>query len=161
MTFRFAFRPVARAERALVHSWLAKPHIAEWFYGDGLQNTYRHLDEFLEGAQFLSYWLACDGDHPFAFLITSVADESENAITLDIAIGDEAYLGKGLAQIVIREFLLSQFGDVEEVLIDPEATNLRAVHVYEKVGFSKIRTFVPSHSPHPHYMMRLKMKDLN
>ena len=160
MTFRFTFRPVTRAERGLIHSWLAKPHIAEWFYGDGLQNTYRHLDEFLEGAQFLSYWLACDGDHPFAFLITSVADESKNAITLDIAIGDKAYLGKGLAQSVIREFLLSQFGDVEEVLIDPEATNLRAVHVYEKVGFSKIRTFVPSHSPHPHYMMRLRMENL-
>lgn len=163
--FRFHFKPVAPEYRSLVHSWLALPHVAQWFYGQGLENTLKHLDEFLAGSSFAQYWLAFDKDHPVAFFITSAADEKlkrwraeeGDAITLDMLIGDIDYLGKSLSPILIREFLLSQFPHVKEVLIDPEATNTRAVHVYQKVGFSIVGEFIPSHSPHPHYMMRLSM----
>ena len=75
-------------------------------------------------------------------------------------IGEEDYLGRKLSHVVIKEFLLSEFPEAEEVLIDPEASNSRAVHVYEKVGFKILGEFIPSHSPHPHYMMRLDMQQL-
>ena len=165
------FKPVDAAHRSLVHSWLVQPHVAEWFYGQGLANTFEHLDQFLHGSSQSQYWLAYDKDHPFAFLITSsvckpddklthwCVEEGE-AITLDMLIGDTMYLGKGLSHLLIQEFLLTQFPEVTEVLIDPEATNLRAVHVYQKVGFSILDKFIPSHSPHPHYMMRLNMNEL-
>lgn len=169
--FRFNFKPVDIAHRLLVHSWLAQPHVAEWFYGQGLENTFNHLDEFLQGSSSAQYWLAYDKNHPFAFLITSSVSkpgdeltnwciEEGDAITLDMLIGDTNYLGKGLSSVLIREFLVSQFPHVAEVLIDPEATNLRAVHVYQKVGFAIFGEFIPSHSPNPHYMMRLNMKNL-
>jgi RimJ/RimL family protein N-acetyltransferase len=166
---RFNFKPVDLAQRDLVHHWLTAPHVAEWFYGKGLQNTFRHLDEFLEGTSQSQYWLAYDRNHPFAFFITSQVtkpndeltrwcSEEGDAITLDMLIGDTAYLGKGLSHILIQEFLTGQFSDVVEVLIDPEATNLRAIHVYQKAGFTVVGKFIPSHSPQPHYMMRLSMK---
>jgi RimJ/RimL family protein N-acetyltransferase len=169
--FRFNFRPVDAEHRALVHAWLVQPHVAEWFYGQGLQNTFTHLDEFLQGASQSQYWLGYDKDNPFAFLITSSiakphdelshwCTEKGDAITLDMLIGDMTYLGKGLSHVLIQEFLTSQFSDAAEVLIDPEATNLRAIHVYQKVGFNIVDEFIPSHSPNPHYMMRLSMKKL-
>lgn len=169
--FRFNFKPVDVAHRALVHYWLTLPHVTVWFYGQGLKNTLEHLDEFLKEASSSQYWLAYDQDHPFAFLITSPilkpddelthwCSEEGEAITLDLLIGDTSYLGKGLSPIVIREFLLSQFPQVAEVLIDPEATNKRAIHVYQKAGFKHLGEFIPSHSPHPHCMMQLKMKEL-
>jgi uridine kinase len=169
--FRFNFKHVDAAHRSLVHSWLRQPHVAEWFYGQGLENTFTHLDEFLEGSLQAQYWLAFDSNHPFAFLITSSVRkpddpltrwclEDGDAITLDMLIGDLNYLGKGLSHILIQEFLVSQFPHVAEVFIDPEATNTRAVHVYEKVGFKILGEFIPSHSPHPHYEMRLSMKNL-
>lgn len=169
-TFRFHFTRVAPAQRSLVHNWLRKPHVAEWFYEQGLENTFKGLDEFLCGSSLCQYWLAYDKNHPFAFLITSsVCKPSDalshwcsgegDAITLDMLIGDTNYLGKGLSQLLIREFLVSQFSEVTEVLIDPEATNLRAVHVYQKAGFSILGEFIPSHSPNLHYMMRLSMKN--
>ncbi len=86
--------------------------------------------------------------------------EEGDAITLDMLIGDTEYLGKRLSHVLIQEFLLSQFPHVAEVLIDPEATNLRAVHVYQKVGFRTLGEFIPGHSPNPHYMMRLSMHQL-
>lgn len=165
---RYTFKHLGVDDRALVHSWLAQPHVAEWFYGQGLQNTINHLDKFLEGVSESQYWLGCDNGHPFAFLITSDVKRPDDeltrwcakegpAITLDMLIGDPGYLGKGLSHIVIQEFLASQFPHVSEVLIDPEATNYRAIHVYKKAGFVHLGEFIPSHSPHKHCMMRLDL----
>lgn len=171
MKDRFNYTLVDTAHRALVHSWLKQPHVTEWFYGQGLQNTLNHLDEFLQGSSQSQYWLAYENNHPFAFLITSSVtkphdelahwciDEGE-AITLDLLIGDADYLGKGLSTLLIKEFLHSQFPNASEVLIDPEATNKRAIHVYEKVGFKVLSEFIPSYSPRPHLMMRLNRQDL-
>ncbi|GAB4229200.1 MAG: hypothetical protein Tsb0021_06900 [Chlamydiales bacterium] len=167
----FTFRTVNENDRTLVHSWLTKPHVAKWFYGDGLANTLKGIDDFIKRVTDTKYWLACDKDKPFAFLITSLVKKPEDelskwsvaegtTITLDMLIGEEKYLGKKLSDIIIKEFLSSQFPEVEEVLIDPEASNSRAVHVYEKVGFQILGEFIPSHSPHPHYMMRLNMNRL-
>lgn len=167
---QFHFKPVDTSQRGIVHRWLTLPHAAEWFYGDGLNNTINHLDEFLNPLSkdtcISHYWLAYEKEIPFAFLITSLVNKPHDAltnwclakgetITLDILIGDTHFLGKGLAHLVIRQFLDSQFPQVEEVLIDPEASNKRAIHVYQKAGFAIIAPFTPSHSPHPHYMMRL------
>ncbi len=167
--FRFHFKPVDKAHRLLVHEWLKQPHAAEWFYGKGLQNTINHLDAFLEGDSCGQYWLGYDQNRPFTFLITSHVQKPHDelshwcrfdgeAITLDIIIGETDYLGKGFSQTLIREFLLSQFSHVAEVLIDPEATNTRAIHVYKKAGFTVLGQFIPSHNPHPHYMMDLDMR---
>ena len=169
--FRFHFKPVDRAHQSLVHHWLKQPHVAKWFYGQGLQNTLNHLDDFLNGSSSGQYWLGFDQNRPFAFLITSSVEKPKDkltkwcspegvAITLDLLIGETDYLGKGLSRIVIQEFLLSQFPNVVEVLIDPEATNSHAIHIYKKVGFEVLGEFIPSHSPNLHYMMRLEMKKL-
>lgn len=169
--YRFHFKPVEKAHRSLVHKWLGSPHIAKWFYGQGLQNTLNHLDDFLNGDSKGNYWLGYDKNRPFAFFITSsiekpgdeltkwCAKEGE-AITLDLLIGDIDYLGKGLSYIVIQEFLINQFPNVTEVLIDPEATHSHAIHIYKKVGFKVLGEFIPSHSPNLHYMMRLNMQRL-
>jgi ribosomal protein S18 acetylase RimI-like enzyme len=168
---KFHFQPVDQAYRSLVHHWLKQPHVAKWFYGQGLQNTINHLDDFLKGSSSGQYWIGFDQERPFAFLITSSVEKPNDeltkwcakegeAITLDLLIGEADYLGKGLSHIVIQEFLLSQFSNVTEVLIDPEATNSHAVHIYKKVGFTVLGEFIPSHSPHLHYMMRLDMKKL-
>lgn len=169
--FRFHFQHVDAEHRSLVHGWLKMPHAAEWFYGQGLKNTIEHLDEFLRGASNAQYWLAFDRDRPFAFLITSTVQKPDDAlsrwciedgpaITLDMLIGDSDYLGKGLSVLLIKAFLLSQFPEVVEVLIDPEASNSRAVHVYQKAGFKILDEFIPSHSPNLHYIMRLSVKNL-
>ncbi len=79
------------------------------------------------------------------------------AITLDILIGDKEYLGKGFAHILIQEFLQCHFPHVSEVIIDPEATNTRAIHVYQKAGFEFITEFIPEHSPKSHYLMRFSL----
>ncbi len=179
---KFIFKHAIEPQRDLIHRWLQQDYIRKWIHGKGLQNTLIGLEKFFQyqvQGQALDYkskithhWLGYDGDKPFVYLLTSniLKDTDDEyakycempglAITLDIFIGDPEYVGKGLATLVIREFLLSQFSDVSEVFIDPEKTNERAVHVYQKVGFCIFGEFIAAWHPVPHYRMRLDMKDI-
>jgi RimJ/RimL family protein N-acetyltransferase len=158
MTSDFSFAPAKPSQRTLIHEWLEQPHIHEWMHGVGLQNTLNGLEKFFEGPYDVTYWVGYYQRAPFAFLITSFADKE--TITLDLFICDVKCLGKGLAVPMIRTFLTQHFSQVKRVLIDPEATNTRAIHVYEKVGFKIIGEFIASWHPVPHYQMQLLMKDL-
>ncbi len=152
------FAPAKLSQRTLIHRWLEQKHIKEWVHGVGLQNTLNGIERFFQKTTSTIYWIGYDKDTPFAFLITS--PEGEDAITLDLFICELDYLGKGLAALMIQEFLIGQFPNVKRVLIDPEATNARAIHVYQKVGFKIIGEFIATWHPVPHYKMELYMKDL-
>lgn len=155
---QFHFMPAKPSQRNLLHKWFEQKHILEWMHGVGLQNTLNGLERFFEGKTDTIYWIGYDQETPFAFLITS--PEGKEAITLDLFICDLNYLGKGLAVFMIKEFLKSQFPNVKRVLIDPEATNTRAIHVYEKVGFKITGEFIASWHPVPHFQMELNMAEI-
>ena len=179
---RFTFKPAIESQRALIHQWLQQDYISEWVHGQGLKNTLSGLEKFFQyktdskkldrQSDITHHWIGYDGDKPFVYLLTSnvfknAADEyakySESgglAITLDIFIGDTEYLGKGLADIIIKEFLLSQFSDVSEIFIDPEKSNKKAIHVYQKTGFRIVGEFIAAWHPVPHYIMKLDMQNL-
>lgn len=142
----------------MLHAWFKQDYIAEWIHGVGLQNTLNGLKQFFEGHTTTAYWIGVINKVPFAFLITS--PEGDEAITLDVFICHPDYLGKKLAAPMIKAFLTSRFPHVKTILIDPEATNTRAIHVYQKVGFKIIGEFIASWHPVPHYQMALNMKDL-
>jgi RimJ/RimL family protein N-acetyltransferase len=154
----FRFVHAAPSQKKLLHQWFEQKHIKEWMHGAGLQSTLKGLEKFFEGETDTIYWIGYEKNIPFAFLITSPA--GKETITLDLFICDLNYLGKGLAVPMIEEFLISQFSHMKKVLIDPEVTNTRAVHVYQKVGFKIIGEFIASWHPVPHYQMELDLKDL-
>lgn len=180
--FRFTFKPVAATQCELIHRWLEQDDIRKSIHGQGLQNTLTSLETFIhhqaEGkgldrqTTITQHWIGYDGNIPFVYLLTTnvftqAPDEYAKykeldgpAITLDIFIGNQDYLGKGLAKTIIKEFLLSQFSDVSEVFIDPEKNNKRAIHVYQQVGFRIVGEFIASWHPVPHHVMKLKMSEL-
>lgn len=178
----FLFKPVVESQQALIHKWLQQDYIREWIHGPGLQSTLSGLSKFISHyaktqkidrtSKLTQHWIGYDGDKPFVYLLTSNVLKDEvseyakhcetdgQAITLDIFICDRHYVGKGLAPQIIQEFLLSHFSDISEVFIDPEQSNKRAVHVYQKAGFQMVGDFVASWHPVPHYIMKLNMNEL-
>ncbi len=160
----------------LVLHWLSKTHVQEFFNGEGLKNTLSGLAQYIaEGDSCFIPWVAFTDAVPFALLLTSepikkdgeeedeitrFCEIGEKVVTLDLLIGEEQYLGCGLAPSLIREFLIDHFSHVSQVFIDPQQSNTKAVHVYEKVGFKKLAEFIASWCPEPHWMMHLSMKDL-
>ncbi len=157
MSPQFSFRPASESQKPLIQSWLKQEHIKKWLHGAGLKNTLEDLDKSFKEKSIFTHWIAYSKETPFAYLLTS---EMEEGITLDLFICDLTYLGKGLATPMIQEFLITHFPHASEVLIDPEAANTRAIHVYQKAGFKIVREFIASWNPVPHYEMRLSMKEL-
>ena len=175
---KFRFEPMCNSQKALVVQWLHQPYVNEWFHGDGLKNTLSGLDLFLSGQEprFVP-WVGYINDVPFALLMTSdIPDsekddpdsqyakwikEGEKRTTLDLLIGEKAYLGKGLASLMIKTFLQEHFSQDTVVFIDPEATNKKAIHVYEQAGFTIIDEFIASWHPVPHKLMTLRVVELS
>lgn len=170
-----SFQRVDQASYKKVLEWLHKPHVNEFFHGIGLQNTLNDLEAQVSfGAPRWQHWIASVNGVQFGYLITSDVNPEdsqddrfaqhmeleETAITLDILIGEEGYLGQGLATAMIRAFLLDKFQDITKVFIDPEVANTKAIHVYEKVGFRKLERFVAEWHPVPHWHMMMKMEHL-
>jgi RimJ/RimL family protein N-acetyltransferase len=167
--------PVEAKHEKLILSWLDKPHVKEWFHGEGLINTIEGLKRFINNDNPRSdLWLAYYEGGPFAYLITSTIDEAaenntkshlskwvepgKQMSTLDLLIGEEKYLGKGLATKLIQEFIKTQLSDSHIIFIDPECSNKKAIHVYEKAGFEKIDEFIAAWHPVPHLLMRLRVR---
>ena len=163
----FGYKPVSESDLLLIHEWLDRPHIAEWIHGQGLQNTLNGLKKFISGQPTSgTYWIAYLEGEPFAFLISahrnatepeleSVSVVGNHIVGIDIFIGDVNMTGKGLGTKLIKDFLLSNFKDATDFLIDPEASNSRAIHVYEKVGFRIVGEFIAPWHPVKHYLMHV------
>jgi len=68
---------------------------------------------------------------------------ADNLAGIDIFIGEENYLHKGLGSVIIRKFLCDivfVVYDVNACTLDPEPENKIAIRAYEKAGFRSIRT---------------------
>ncbi len=153
------FRPLKKDQVSLVHDWFKQEYVAQFWYGVGLQNTFRSIDRFVKGEETpFRIWLAYDQETPFAYLMTSKIDLEKDlqgkycspqaeAISIDLFIGNAQYLGKGLAHIMIQEILKQEFPYVSDAFIDPDVKNSRAIHVFEKAGFVKCEEFIPSWDP--------------
>lgn len=131
-----------------LHGWLQQPHVRE-FWDDGdrtLEQVRAHY--FALGQDTEAFCFALDGDlagYVQAYPV-NVGDEYaawclETGETwgLDLFIGEECWLGRGLAVPFIRAFLThlcDKHPELRRVLIDPEVRNERARHVYRKAGFS-------------------------
>lgn len=159
--------------------WFKAPHVRQFYYGDGLQNTLDNIALYCEGKNnngkySFDHWIALLDYKPFGFLMTSPitgpydANDSYNkwfidnepTFTLDLLIGPEEYLGQGLADKMIQHFILDQFSDASYFIIDPAQNNPKAIHVYKKVGFKEVDTFISDYDPIPHLMMRLSVDEL-
>jgi aminoglycoside 6'-N-acetyltransferase len=67
-------------------------------------------------------------------------DIGEGHRAIDIWIGEKNDLGKGYGTMIMRQSLAKCFADpqVKHVLIDPLASNTRAIRFYERLGFKYI-----------------------
>lgn len=171
----FSFEELTADYEPLVLSWLKMPHVNEWFHGVGLDNTIQGIRSYLEGKRpnYKGY-VVFFKKIPFAYIMVNqlTKDDSISSkspyrkwiekdfqhipnqyITMDLLVGDKEYLGRGLACPMILAFIAIYCADVKGIFIDPESTNHKAIHVYEKAGFCKIDSFVAPWHPVPHTLM--------
>lgn len=160
------FEKARFCHQKILWHWLKEPHIQEFW-----DNSQEHKDDilnFMNGRTqpstycegLYTYWIGFVDKIPYC-LIMSLQEKPAyampalkkaylslhgNTYSIDFMIGNKDYLGKGLASKTLGAFIkfITEHYDTQAhtFFIDPDVTNSKARHVYEKAGFTYIDDFV-------------------
>lgn len=170
-----SFRRLRTSDLALMHRWLNAAHVIRWWYGEG--TSYREIEEKylprIEGREAVRPYAILIRGTPIGYIqgypISDEDDEEyarlvdvEASAGIDLFIGEEGYLHKGLGRHILERFLTEDiFSDpeVEVCVIGPEPNNTSAIRAYEKAGFRYFKTIQVPGEPEPEYLMRLTRRE--
>ena len=140
------FRPFERVDLPMMHAWLQRPHVAEWWAptpsAAELANDY-----FPAALTTTRACIAMLQDEPLGFIqCYTPMDSGEGwwqeerdpgARGIDQFLANAHQLGQGLGSAMMRAFVDDIFADsaVTKVQTDPSPDNERAIRAYRKAGF--------------------------
>jgi RimJ/RimL family protein N-acetyltransferase len=159
MAPRFTYRPLKIADFDLLHEWLNRPHVAEWWEGPMTLERVRAEWTTDLASEAISPMLACLEDVPVGYIQSYDVmradpewwkDETDpGARGIDQFLANPADLGRGLGTEMVRQFVARLFADprVTKVQTDPSPDNARAIRAYEKAGFRRVREILTPDGP--------------
>ncbi|MBS0288606.1 MAG: GNAT family N-acetyltransferase [Proteobacteria bacterium] len=129
-----------------LHQWLQLSHVRE-FWDDG-DRTLEQVKSHYSAEKGVKRYLFFINNHPAGYIQSYVIDREneyyhfsladKQNLGIDFFIGNESLLEKGFAIQVLAEFVLSHCQDIERLIVDPKPSNHKAIHIYEKYGFTKV-----------------------
>lgn len=138
------FTPLAEADLPMLHGWLQRPHVAQWW---GPADTVDELrEDFLTGGTTRAF-IAHLGGEAIGFVQCYVVlgsgdgwweDETDpGARGIDQFLAHETQLNQGLGRAMVKAFVAQLFEDpvVTVVQTDPSPGNPRAIRCYAAAGF--------------------------
>jgi aminoglycoside 6'-N-acetyltransferase Ib len=140
---------VTAADFEMLHEWLARPHVAQWWSPVPSLDELR--DEYSPDAAGLSkYYIVMRDGQAVGFIQSYNAAESHadgwwldehdpGVYGIDQFLASASDLGQGIGTAMVAEFVRMLFEDaaVTRVQTDPAPANARAIRAYEKVGFRR------------------------
>ena len=144
----FRFKPVTADDLIMVHAWLQRPHVAQWWHEptslDELVRDYIHP---VDTASSTRAYLACMDAEPIGFIQSYVAmgsgggwwehETDPGTRGIDQFLANADGLGRGIGSAMVRAFVEQLFRDPEvtRVQTDPSPDNERAIRCYHRAGF--------------------------
>ena len=147
----------------MLHDWLNRPHIVQWWGGEKARPTLREVTErylprvLVEEA--VTPYIAMLNQEPIGYAQSYVAlgagagwweEETDPGVRgVDQSLADPTQLGKGLGTKLVVALVDLLFADpqVTKIQTDPSPKNLRAIRCYEKAGFRRMKTIVTPDGP--------------
>lgn len=145
---RFAVRPMTEGDFGDVFRWVSAPHVARWWNEHrSLAAVAAHYGPGVRGEEPVRRWIwEVNGrsvgfsqdyriaDHPAYALLS----ERPDAVGYDYAIGEPAFVGRGLGTpllwVFLRDLVVPAYAGVEELFAAPDHRNIGSLRVLEKVG---------------------------
>ena len=153
----------------MLHDWLNRRHIAEWWGGDAQHPTLAQTrEDYLASVMAEHHVTPCIallGDAPIGYAQSYVVigagggwwpnETDSGARGIDPFLADGGLLNQGLGTRLVEALCHQLFDDPEVTRIqaDPTPANLRAICCYEKAGFVQIGPVVTPDGP-AIYMLR-------
>lgn len=145
------FRRVIHADVPMLHEWINRPHVAEWWDSPV---TYAEVEEEfspdLVDETSVQHFIALEAGRAIGFIQAYVAVKADGdwwpAETdpgvrgIDQFLAEAHALNRGLGTAMVRAFIAELFADqaVTKIQTDPRPTNARAIRCYEKSGFRRV-----------------------
>ena len=170
MTPVFSFRPLAETDLPLLHAWLNRAHVAQW-WGDprDLEYVIRTFGADLNSA-VIRMFLVYLGQDPIGYIqvyrvmgadpLWWTEETDPGARGIDQFLANAEQLGQGLGSSMVRQFVTHLFADPEvtQVQTDPSPSNARAIRAYEKAGFRRVGEVITPDGPA--LLMRVRRAEL-
>jgi aminoglycoside 6'-N-acetyltransferase-1b len=142
------FRSLAAADLPMLHVWLGRPHIAEWWSPTpSLLEVEQEFAPLISGESTTRAYLVLGDGAPIGYIQSYVAkgsgegwwpDEHDPGVRgIDHFLANAGELGRGVGTATVRAFVRRLFADpaVTRIQTDPSPLNRRAIRCYEKAGF--------------------------
>lgn len=139
------FRPLCEEDLPLLRVWLGRSHVRRWW-------TEPVDDEIAQGVDG-RYLIVADGRE--VGMIQTYPEE-QGVAGVDLLIGEEDLLGKGLGAEVLARFareVVFARPETTAVIATVEKGNRRSWRAFEKAGFRHLRDV--EEEGRPHRLMRL------
>jgi len=156
-------RLMTEQDLPMLHEWLNRPHIVEWWGGEEERPT---LDDVLEhylprvlAQESVTPYIAMLGDEPIGYAQSYVAlgsgdgwweEETDPGVRgIDQSLANARQLNKGLGTQLVRALVELLFSDasVTKIQTDPAPSNTRAIRCYEKAGFVQENVITTTDGP--------------
>jgi RimJ/RimL family protein N-acetyltransferase len=152
------FRPLDSNDFPLLHGWLSRPHVKDWWDAgeDTLEKVARNYGEEEAGLErFILVEMNGTIEKPIGYFQHYLV--GDGSIGIDQLIGEEDYINRGIGTEAIRMFveMIIEEHKPTAIILDPSPDNKRAIRCYEKVGFRHYETREATEGGLA-YMMRLE-----
>ncbi len=164
------FRPLTRADFALVATWIGRPHVAEWWTEPAdLAGVEAEYGPCVDGTDATRAFLILSGPRPVGFIqCYRLADEPSYAVAvrvddgagIDLFVGEDDVRGGGFGSRVLRAFVdqivWPGYPEVARVMAGPSVRNQRSQRAFEKAGFRPRQVAVVPGEDDPEQVMVLE-----
>jgi aminoglycoside 6'-N-acetyltransferase len=161
------FKPMVEGDLALFHAWLQREHVKRWWRD---RETYEEVREHylpgIEGREPTDHYLIVLDGRPVGVIQTylaadypewqSIVETGEGVAGVDLAIGEEELIGRGLGPQVLAQFardVVFARPGTTALVATVEEPNRRSWRAFEKAGFRHVRDV--EEDGLPHRLMRL------
>jgi aminoglycoside 6'-N-acetyltransferase-1b/aminoglycoside 6'-N-acetyltransferase-2 len=156
-------RLMEEGDLPMLHAWLKRPHVMEWWAGEEGTMTLEEIRAFylprvMAEEQVTPYVAMLDG-RPVGYAQSYVAMgsgdgwwEGENdpgVRGIDQILAEATDLNRGIGTRLVKALVAQLFRDpaVTRIQTDPDPENHRAIRCYEKAGFRAVRTITTPDGP--------------